>query len=75
VTDLTLLAPELVLVGMALALLVIARRVKRVQSIAALVVVAAVGSVLEARPPPSEAQSLAMVSRGFSNFSLLRIWR
>lgn len=45
-TGLTLLAPELVLVGVALALLVIARRVKRVQSIAALVVVAAVGSIL-----------------------------
>jgi len=46
VTDLTLLAPELVLVGMALALLVIARRVKHVQSIAALVVAAAAGSIL-----------------------------
>ena len=47
-TDLTLLAPELVLVGMALVLLVIARRVTRVQSIAALAVAAAVGSILAA---------------------------
>jgi NADH-quinone oxidoreductase subunit N len=41
VTDLRLLVPELVLVGMALALILVARHLKRPQSVAALVVVAA----------------------------------
>ncbi len=44
-TDLLLLFPELVLVGMALALIVGARRVERAQSVASWVVIAAVAAV------------------------------
>lgn len=44
-TDLILLLPELVLVGMALALILIARHVKRAQSAAAWVVIAAVAAI------------------------------
>ena len=44
VTDLRLLLPELVLVGMALALILVARHVKRARSAAASVVVAAVAA-------------------------------
>ncbi len=44
-TDLILLVPELVLVGMALVLIVIARRVQRAWAAASFVVIAAVAAI------------------------------
>ncbi|MGH9659577.1 MAG: NADH-quinone oxidoreductase subunit N [Bryobacteraceae bacterium] len=44
-TDLILLAPELVLAGMALALILVARHIRRAQSAAAWVVVAAIAAI------------------------------